>query len=149
MSRPSLMTPERVAGVLAGIKLGQSRTQAGRAAGVTHQTIARWAERVPSFAAQLDQAEAEGQQLLLKIVVAAAAKNLPNTWQAAAWLLERRWPNDFGQKSRLDVSIDLQAEIHDLAERKGLDVGEVMAMAEAIIREHVAEKGSVDLRGHQ
>ena len=136
----SKQTPERMDAVLAGIRLGQSRTMAARAAGVTHTTIANWATASPDFAMALDKAEADGQQMLLRVVISAAAKNLPNTWQAAAWLLERRWPSEFAQKSRLDVSIDLQAEIRQLAEQHGLQYEDVVNQAEAIIAEHVSDK---------
>ncbi len=49
MSRPTKLTDERVAGVLAGIKLGQSHSQAARAVGISHNTIRNWAQRSPVF----------------------------------------------------------------------------------------------------
>ncbi len=47
------------------------------------------------------------------------------------------------------MSIDLQAEIRDLAAKHGLEADEVAAMAEAIISEHVAEKRALDQRGQE
>ena len=57
-------------------------------------TITRTAARDPAFAAQLVQAEQSAEIHLLRSVQAAAKEM--KYWRAAAWLLERRNPEDFG-----------------------------------------------------
>lgn len=60
--------------------------------------------------------------------------------------MERHWPNEFGQKSRLDLTIDMQTEIRELAEQNDLHLPpeQIVAMAEAIISQHVSEKRALD-----
>jgi len=127
------MNPQRVEAVLLGLRKGLSRTVAAEAAGVSKDTLRNWAQRSPKFAAQLTQAEAQAQSVLVGIVLAAAAKMLPNTWQAAAWLLERRWPELYGQRARVEISVDVRAEARRIAALSGFDEAAILAEAEAIL----------------
>ena len=142
LGAPSKRTPAREAVILDAIRRGMSRTKAAALAGVGHDQVRRWADAEPTFAAKLAMAEAQCQDRLLKIIDDVADQRLPTTWQAAAWKLERRWPDEYGQKSRLDVNLDLQAEIRSLADERGLDPEQLMATAEGIIAEHVASKSN-------
>ena len=137
--RTTKMTSERVEAVLMGLRRGLSRTVAGQAAGVSKDSIRRWMERSATFRADTEQAEAESQSMLLGIVLAAAAKKLPNTWQAAAWLLERRWPEAYGQRSKVDISLDIVEAAREVAEEFGASQEAVIAEAEAILRRHGGE----------
>lgn len=47
----------------------------------------------------LRKAEAEYKEQLLQTIWKAAS-NGPQTWTAAAWLLERKYPDEFGQRQR-------------------------------------------------
>jgi hypothetical protein len=133
------MTAARVEAVLMGLRKGLSRTVAGQAAGVSKDSIRRWMERSATFRADTEQAEAESQSMLVGIVLAAAAKKLPNTWQAAAWLLERRWPEVYGQRSKVDISLDIAEAAREVAEEFGASQEAVIAEAEAILRRHGGE----------
>ena len=137
--RTTKMTAQRVELVLMGLRRGLSRTVAGQAAGVSKDSIRRWMERSATFRADTEQAEAESQSMLLGIVLAAAAKKLPNTWQAAAWLLERRWPEAYGQRSKVDISLDIVEAAREVAEEFGASQEAVIAEAEAILRRHGGE----------
>jgi orotate phosphoribosyltransferase-like protein len=46
----------------------------------------------------------------------------PKTWTAAAWLLERSFPQEFGRRSQVDVTVreDVVAEIERLSEELGV-----------------------------
>ena len=55
------------------------------------------------------------------------------SWQAAAWWLERRRYDDFAQRSKVEMTIDLKEEAKRIAEKDGLDPAEVMAEAERIM----------------
>lgn len=140
MVRPLRHTPVAEEAILVGIRHGMAKTKAAQAAGFNHNTVWEWMTKSPAFAAKVHQAEAECQSKMLAVVIGAAEKMLPNTWQAAAWLLERRWPDEFGQKTRLDVNIDLQAEIRELALAAGLDPADLVAQAEGIIATHAVTK---------
>lgn len=70
--------------------------------GVTYQTLLNWRKRAEegdsgfiSFVQAMNKAEAEGAISLL-LLIRAAAEN-PKHWRAAAWILERRWPEYYGR----------------------------------------------------
>ena len=66
-----------------------------RAAGCSHTTIARTAQRDPDFAAELDAAEHNAEIEALRQIRKAAKTD--RYWRAAAWLLERTNPRDFAR----------------------------------------------------
>lgn len=128
------MTPQRTEAILLGLRKGLSRTIAAEAVGIDRETIRNWAARSVSFRGQLAQAEAEGESMLVGIVLGAAAKRLPNTWQAAAWLLERTRPERYGQRARLEVSVDIQEEIRIMAAELGMAPESVSAEVDSFLR---------------
>lgn len=71
------------------------------AMGITETTFYRWVgqprnELQRALGESLKKAEAAYKEELLETIKAAAlAKN--SFWTAAAWILERKWPEDFGQ----------------------------------------------------
>lgn len=132
MSRPPKMTRARQEAILEGIRLGLPRMVAAAAAGIHHVTIRRWEERDLAFADEMKMAEAQAQQVYLGNINAVAKSREPGSWQANAWILERRWPEIYGQKSRLDVSIDTAEYLNERARKLGLTVEELMSRAEAL-----------------
>ncbi len=116
------------------LKRGNTRTVAGRLAGISHDTFARWYQARADFRDGVDAAEAEAQVLLLDTVRAAATKPGSNSWIAAAWILERRWPETFGRKERLDIAIDVRKEAEKIADELGISVEQVLAEADAILK---------------
>lgn len=93
-----------------------------------------WKRDEPGFASSLELAESNAKCRLLLLVLQAAMRQHPSSWQAAAWLLERRWPDDFGLKQRVEISIDLRDEAERLAAAHGLNVDAVLLEADAIVR---------------
>jgi hypothetical protein len=83
--------------IAACIKLGGSRRLAAINVGCHHATIARTAERDHDFAKQLNEAESGVDMAALKRIQEASAEN--KNWRAAAWVLERRHPEEFGRKT--------------------------------------------------
>jgi hypothetical protein len=130
----SKMTPERVKAVLDGLRLGLSRTIAANAVGISKTTITNWAARSEPFRAQLEQAEAEAERTLIGLIVGAAAKKLPTSWQAAAWILERTRPDRYGQRSRVDLSLDVRQAAEDAAADMGVDPAVVIEAMEEELR---------------
>jgi hypothetical protein len=139
MARPLKMTPERVRAVLDGLRLGLSRTIAANAVGISKSTITNWAARSETFRAQLEQAEAEAERMLIGLIVAAAAKKLPTSWQAAAWILERTRPDRYGQRSRMDISLDVRQAAEDAAADLGIDAAVVIEAMEEELRKRAGE----------
>jgi hypothetical protein len=99
--RPTKRTPETVKKLCDAIRLGASYGDACGFAGVDVGTFARWREDFPDFAATIKEAEGAGRvQLIAKIQKAANDGN----WQAAAWMLERRDPQNYGRTMRTQVT---------------------------------------------
>jgi transposase len=95
VGRPTKFTPERVQQILDAIALGATFRLACMYAGVSEDTFARWREAKTDFADAVKQAEGRGAiGWLTKIEKAANDDN----WQAAAWKLERRYPQEYGRK---------------------------------------------------
>lgn len=69
--------------------------------GVSEETFSRWINH-PKTANQrqlsqaLKKAESERKASLLTMIYNAATS--PRTWQAAAWLLERQYPDEFAKR---------------------------------------------------
>ncbi len=73
--------------------------------GISYAAFQLWRDRAKngeepylSFIAAVQKAKAKGQRDRLELINAAAKDN----WPAAAWILERTAPDDFGRKARLE-----------------------------------------------
>jgi len=55
------------------------------------------------FREELKRAEHENIAHNLKNIQSAGDKGLPNSWQASAWILERKYPADYGRRMELEV----------------------------------------------
>jgi hypothetical protein len=83
------------------------------------------------FAQAVEKAEADAEVRAVATVLKAAQKG---TWQAAAWWLERRRPADYGLRGRLDVHVELEAEVRAIALAAGVDYESALAEAERTLR---------------
>ena len=95
--RKSVYTEELVRRIEGYGALGVSDKTIFEAVGISHDTFYKWMKNKPEFATRINKARSLGQAKLVKLIWDA----VPKTWQAAAWLLERRWPNEYGKKETL------------------------------------------------
>ncbi|MFN7587337.1 MAG: hypothetical protein ACK5UQ_02310 [Planctomycetota bacterium] len=94
LGRPrSRMTPKTVAAILEGVAGCLPIDVAARAAGVAPSTVRSHRERHRDFATALDAAIATAKSSMVARVRDAA----PKDWKAAAWMLERRFPEEFAR----------------------------------------------------
>jgi len=101
MGRPSKLTPELAKMICDGIKLGLPLHVAAARAGVGRSTFFKWKQRAKTaksgrykdFGEQLREADAVAQALLVGRIHDASKR--PQSWKAAAYLLERRWPEEW------------------------------------------------------
>lgn len=112
--KPTPLTDAVRKHILDSLKAGlPSLRQAALAAGVRENTVQEWyargkgldPERRPSpvhvkFADDVDQAKAFAQDRAMKMI----AMKMGDSWQAAAWYLERTNPENFGLKSTHEIS---------------------------------------------
>lgn len=127
MGRPTKRTPETVAALLGGLRKGYPKVTAAAVAGIGYSTLNTWENSNEEFREAVKSAELEGKARLLDKV------RESDTWQSAAWMLERRWPEEFAQRSKVDMTVDLQSEARKAAAEMGLDEVEVLREAETVL----------------
>lgn len=106
----SVMTPETCDKVEHGVRLGLTRRRSAALAGVPWNTAQAHIERHPEFATRLEKAEAECvSQMWGKMLQECNHGDAP--WQCRAWMLERRWPQEFAlRKPDTVVNVEARAE---------------------------------------
>ena len=133
MSRPSRLTPERSQRIAELVAAGNNVDTAAAAAGISEATFYGWMargraerDRLASskrakpkateemylqFLEAVEKARAEAEARLVLLISKAAQE--PRTWQAAAWLLERRTPEKWGRpwRPKEDNSADVAGAI--------------------------------------
>lgn len=93
--------PEIVKALAEAITLGLSQKRACEAAGISYDTFRRWTHSKPGFRDAMRKAETDFIGRNLAMIAAASLR----TWQAAAWLLERRFPKEWGKVETIKASI--------------------------------------------
>jgi len=86
------------------IEAGCYETTAAHAIGVTSQCIANWKTRHPEFGARCEAAHAKAEAWH----IANIKRHSDTTWQASAWMLERRHHQKWGrvERNKVEVSVD-------------------------------------------
>lgn len=109
MARPTKLTADVRADIADALKAGLSRELAAAKGGITYRTFRNWelrGERATrgryfQFVQAVKEAEADAAHRWLLIIEQAAlgtgAHKTPH-WQAAAWKLERRFPQTYGRQ---------------------------------------------------
>jgi len=99
--RPSKRTPEIEAAIVECIRLGMSIPQTCDACGISHTQFRNWRKHYREFQDLIRRAEAEAVKLHLAVIQSAAASG--KSWQAAAWFLERKHPEQWGKTETLSI----------------------------------------------
>lgn len=117
MPRPSKLNPERHAEIVRFIRGGSYANVAARASGISEAAFYAWMDRgrgaerdddgnllnpddLPYVEFQEAVKEAEAAAEVQSVALIRQAAN-NGTWQAAAWYLERKYPDRFGRKDHL------------------------------------------------
>jgi transposase len=103
--RPS----ERVEQVVAMLRAGNYLDVAARAAGIPLDTLSAWVARGGEVGQRIAQAAAEGEARNVTQIAQAAREN----WQAAAWLLERQYPERWSRPLARDTDEPAPAVLSD------------------------------------
>jgi transposase len=128
MARPTKYSPERQQAIVAALQAGNTRTAAAAQAGISLDTFERWMDRFAEFCGAIKKAEADAEIHFAEQIEKAATDG---SWQAAAWWLERRRPEAWGRRDRVDFTIRKEAE--RLASELGLDAQQLVREAERIV----------------
>jgi transposase len=132
--RPAKMTPESKAILLKALGLGISEEDSAKLVGVSRATVRREALADKDFAQDKKGAVVAGKMRLLRRITAASRE----AWTAAAWLLERRFPQEFGRRTPDTLTAEEVAEM--AADLVGLAMQFVPKDKHAAFRERVRER---------
>ena len=135
--RPSKLTAESRARIVQAIAAGNTRDMAAACAGVHRATFFAWLKRgeqeisgtYRDFYDAIKKAEADAVAGSVEIIRQAAHQS----WQAAAWFLERRYPRDWGRKPAFDLDQLIRHEVERLTSGTDLDPEEVIDVAESFL----------------
>ena len=81
------------------IKLGLPNIRACELVGISQETFYQWEKSNAEFSERIKKARSERIKFHLNNIKKAAKKN----WTASAWMLERTEPENFGQKSKVEL----------------------------------------------
>jgi transposase len=100
MSRPTKYSAKTCDAICAAVAVGCTYEQAAAVAGVHYDTLRVWRNTFPAFSGALEKAEASG---VLSRLARIQAAGRDGAWQADAWWLERKYPEQWGRRDRLQV----------------------------------------------
>jgi hypothetical protein len=115
--RPSKKTREVEAKILSGISEGLPLHAAAALGGVHYDTLLQWRKEDPDFEQQVKVANSRAIETTMEMIRAA----VPTDWRAGAWILERRFPEDF---SRPEVQLNTQ--INTFNQLNQVDVAQLL-----------------------
>lgn len=109
MPRRTKLTPEVQDVIVTALRAGNYAETAAAYAGINETTYYRWLARgeeqpdsiYGQFRQAVKEAQAAGEVRLVSLIDRAAQSG---TWQAAAWKLERKYPERWGRTIRTEVS---------------------------------------------
>ncbi len=110
------------------------------ALGISEATFYRWVDTPKTdnqreFCEAVKKAEVEYKADLLDAIYSKATAPENMTWQAAAWLLERKYPKEFAKVSRMEIQDQDDREQEEAKKR-----------ADRQLRNEVAEESDEELR---
>lgn len=104
------LTEERIKTASRLIELGNTVKNIYGALGISKQTWYNWLDKgkkaksgiYKKFYEEVEAAESRAEARFVTMISKAAEEN----WQAAAWWLERKYPERWGRKDKVDLSAD-------------------------------------------
>jgi len=113
--RPLVLTPVVAESIFRSLLAGSSERDACFIAGISSNRITGWRMRAKkkgdepfkTFIDGVNVFNAYGKKCLMKIIRGHSSDD----WKAAAWLLERRFPDEFGRTNRVNVNTDNELNI--------------------------------------
>lgn len=108
--RPCKLSPKVREAIADAIRVGATQELATKAAGIGLSTFKRWMQRGEVEAAgpyralwaAVKKAEGDGAKRWLDVIEKAATDG---SWQAAAWKLERRYPETYGRRVEVKANV--------------------------------------------
>ena len=116
MATKSKLTPELQEKILRHLRIGAYVETAAACVGISRDTFYQWMKKgargqkpYVAFAQAVDQALAESEARDLGTILKASQAS----WQAAAWRLERRFPDRYGRHDRTKIEGKIDVNVGD------------------------------------
>lgn len=101
----SKFNERRSALVLQALSRMSSKASAAEAAGVSYSTYQYWYNNFPEFKKKVDDVLEDVGQRGKTIAIQAIFNKMDTQWQAAAWWLERNFPDEYGRVDRMKMDV--------------------------------------------
>jgi transposase len=88
--------------IIETLERGDGRVAACENAGVSYQTFLRWIDEKSEFCELIKKAEENGLDRIKDVQIQKILSN--DSWQSAAWWLERNYPERFGKRDSHDLT---------------------------------------------
>lgn len=117
MARPTKLTDELQAAIVAEVEVGVRFEDAALVCGIHGNTIYNWIERgeageepFAEFLGAITSARAKAKSSALRNVRAGVlpSKEPSNDWKAEAWFLERTFPNEYGPSAIVHSKVEAE-----------------------------------------
>jgi hypothetical protein len=130
--------PDRFEAVCEALAAGNRRVPSCRLAGIARSTFYEWL-RNPALSDTIKRAEADAEIEMIARVRAGASRS----WIAAAWYLERAYPQRWGKRDRLAVTVDWREQ----AKQDGYDPERIISELERQFADAIMAAQSVGAGG--
>ena len=94
--------------IIENLKTGMTIEASAVLAGVCRTTYYNYRDRDPKFAEEADQASRWAEAICLERIKQAAMDRMD--WKAWAWILEKRFPDDYGKRQELQVKTETSSD---------------------------------------
>jgi outer membrane scaffolding protein for murein synthesis (MipA/OmpV family) len=84
---------------------GNGRVRACKASGISYETFTVWMELYSEFSESIKKAEAIGENRIMDLAKRGIIEKMQTQWQAAAWWLERNYPDQYKNKTESSVNV--------------------------------------------
>ena len=116
--RPTKATEETIKLILDNLREGRGRIETCKMAGIDHDTFMNWMRAKSDFSEAVKKAEADGLLAMRESALRSIQKahEQRDQWQAAAWLLERKFADEFAKRepnANPDVNININVRYED------------------------------------
>ena len=95
-------TEDKVLQITTLLKAGATIKMACKIAGISRQTFYNWMRKHRDFELKVNQAIVESEMMALNLILSHAERD----WKAAAWFLERRFPDEWGKTTRIETETE-------------------------------------------
>jgi len=112
---------EHISMIIKAIADGAGRNRAVKAAGIHYDTFVQWM-KFDEFKARVLEAEGVGMDKIKDLAKRGIIEKFNQNWQAAAWWLERNYPDEYRQRTSTEHSGEMKTGMTIHIEDSGIPI---------------------------